>query len=118
MQEANSLLADETKWADELKGPIYVFSYRKTNSFEVAIEHIGNNKVDLLDNIYIYIFDVKVEETNFVLVNLFNPNTETEQVTIFLDLGKMLEAIKDFYDEHKVLVGNVYFYFWHILGFI
>ena len=68
--------------------------------------------------IYIYIFDVKVEETNFVLVNLFNPNTETEQVTIFLDLGKMLEAIKDFYDEHKVLVGNVYFYFWHILGFI
>ena len=118
MQEANSLLADETKWADELKGPIYVFSYRKTNSFEVAIEHIGNNKVDLLDNIYIYIFDVKVEEANFVLVNLFNPNTETEQVTIFLDLGKMLEAIKDFYDEHKVLVGNVYFYFWHILGFI
>ena len=118
MQEANSLLADETKWADELKGAIYVFSYRKTNSFEVAIEHIGNNKVDLLDNIYIYIFDVKVEETNFVLVNLFNPNTETEQVTIFLDLGKMLEAIKDFYDEHKVWVGNVYFYFWHILGFI
>ena len=66
----------------------------------------------------ILIFDVKVEETNFVLVNLFNPNTETEQVTIFLDLGKMLEAIKDFYDELKVLVGNVYFYFWHILGFI
>ena len=66
----------------------------------------------------ILIFDVKVKETNFVLVNLFDPNTETEQVTIFLDLGKMLEAIKDFYDEHKVLVGNIYFYFWHILGFI
>ena len=41
-----------------------------------------------------------VDETNFVLVNIYNPNTETEQVTTLLDLGKMLETIKDFSDKH------------------
>ena len=52
-----------------------------------------------------------VDETNFVLVNIYNPNTETEQVTTFLDLGKMLETIKDTSDKHIVLAGNFNFFF-------
>ena len=42
---------------------------------------------------YGVILDVKVDETNFVLINIYNPNTETEEVTTLLDLGKMLETI-------------------------
>ena len=34
-----------------------------------------------------------VDETNFVLVNIYNPNTETEQVMTLLDLGKLLKTI-------------------------
>ena len=34
-----------------------------------------------------------VDETNFVLVNIYNFKTETEQVTTLLDLGKLLETI-------------------------
>ena len=34
-----------------------------------------------------------VDETNFALVNIYNPNTKTEQVTTLLDLGKLLETI-------------------------
>ena len=34
-----------------------------------------------------------VDETNFVLVNIYNPNTETEQVTTLHDLGKLLKTI-------------------------
>ena len=48
MQEIHSSLADEKKWADELKGRIF-FSHGKTNSCGVAIGYIGNNKVDVLD---------------------------------------------------------------------
>ena len=67
--------------------------------------YVENNKVDVLDkktdkNGRILISDVMVDETNFVLVNIYNPNTETEQVTTLLDLGKMLEIIKDFSDKH------------------
>ena len=54
----------------------------------------------------ILILGVKVDETNFVLVNIYNPNTETEQVKTLLDLGKMLEPIKDLSDKHIVLVGD------------
>ena len=47
--ETYSSLADEKKWADELKGPIF-FSSGKCR---VAIGYIGNNKVDVLDKIFI-----------------------------------------------------------------
>ena len=49
LQETHSSLADEKKWTDELKGPIF-FSHGKTNSCAVAIGYIGNNKVNVLDN--------------------------------------------------------------------
>ena len=56
--------------------------------------YVGNNKVDVLDkktdkNGRILISDVMVDETNFVLVNIYNVNTKTEQVTTLLHLGKM-----------------------------
>ena len=80
LQETCSSLADEKKWADELKGSIF-FSHGKTNSCGVAIEYIGSNKLGLQKkndkNGRILILDVKVDETNFVLVIIYNPNTET-----------------------------------------
>ena len=48
LQETHSSLADEKKWADELKGPIFL-SRGKTNSCGVAIGYIRNNEVDVLD---------------------------------------------------------------------
>ena len=45
-----------------------------------------------------------------VLVNIHNPNTEREQVTALLDLGKMLETIKDLPDKHIVLAGGFKFF--------
>ena len=38
-----------------------------------------------------------VDETNFVLVNIYNFNTETKEVATLLDLEKIYEIIKDFY---------------------
>ena len=59
----------------------------------------------------ILILDVKVDEINFVQINIYNPNTETEQVATLLDLGKILETIKDFYDKHIVLADDFNFFF-------
>ena len=55
--------------------------------------------------------DVMVDETNFVLVNIYNPNTEPEQVKTLTDLGKMLEIIKDFSDKPIDLAGDFNFFF-------
>ena len=103
LQETHSSLSDEKKWTEELKGPIF-FSHVETNSCGVEIGYIGCNKVDVLEKKIgkkgrILISDVKVDETNFVLVNIYNPNTETEQVATLHDLDIMLETIKDLYDK-------------------
>ena len=50
-----------------------------------------------------------VDETNCILVNIYNPNTQGEQGTTLLDLGRMLETIKDFSDKHIVLAGDFNF---------
>ena len=68
------------------------------------------------ENGRILILDVMVDETNFVIVNIYNSNTETEQVTTLLDLGKMLETVKDLSDKYIVLVGDFNFFFDTSLG--
>ena len=57
------------------------------------------------------ILDVMVDETNFIVVNIYKLNTKTEQVTTYLDLGRMLKAIKDFSEKHIVLAGGFNFFF-------
>ena len=59
----------------------------------------------------ILILDIKVDETNYAQVNIYNPNTKTEQLATPLDLGEMLKT-KDLYDKHIVLAGDfISFYF-------
>ena len=53
----------------------------------------------------ILILDAKNDQTNFALVNIYNPNIKTEQVKAVLDVGKMLETIKDLSDKYIVLAG-------------
>ena len=61
--------------------------YRKYES-----RRLGQKKPDTNGRILILDFKM-VDETNFVLVNIYNPNTETEQVTTLHDLGKLLKTI-------------------------
>ena len=94
LQETHSSLADEKKWADE-----YFFHMVKQTLVEqqLDIQEIRKStswtkKTDTNGRILILDFKM-VDETNFVLVNIYNPNTETEQVTTLLDLGKLLKTI-------------------------
>ena len=57
------------------------------------------------------LLNVKVGETNFVLVNICNPNTKTEQVATLYDLDKILENIKYLYDKYIVLTRDSDFFF-------
>ena len=82
---------------------------------------MGSNIVDVLvkkidKSGCILILDVKVDESNFVLDNIYNPNTKTEQVATLHVLDKMLETIKDLCDKHIVLAGDFNFFFDTSLG--
>ena len=91
-----------------------IFLHGKTNSCGAAIglqeiiKLTSQTKDD--KNGLILILDVKVDETNFVLVNIYNPynpNTETEQVITLLGPDKLLETIKDLSDKHIVFMANL-----------
>ena len=58
-----------------------------------------------------------MDETNFILINIYNLNTEKEQVTTILDLGRMLETIKGFSDKHIILAGDFNYFFRYITRF-
>ena len=76
-------------------------------------KYIGNNKIDVIGKkkwkLTILLLDVEDHETNFVLANIYNPNTETQQQeATLIDLGEILETVKDSYDKHIVLDDDSY----------
>ena len=74
------------------------FSHSSTNSCGVAIGfcksyslHIIGRKSD--ENGRLFVIDPKVNEKKFLLVNLYNLNTESEQIKMLDTLKKLLEYI-------------------------
>ena len=83
LQETDSTVNDEIKWKDDFKGEVF-YSYGKSNSCDVLICFIGSKKLFIRNNLSdndgrILILDVDIDYENFILVNLYNPNTEAEQ---------------------------------------
>ena len=69
----------------------YFFLHDKRNSCSVLISYIvthsfvvNNQKTD--NDVPVLILDVTINGVNFVLINLYNTNTETEQVSVLNNL--------------------------------
>ena len=83
-QETHFSLNDEKQWKDQFNGPLF-FSHGKTNSCGVATGFCGKNSFDLIDqksdkNGFILIIEAKINEDNFIVINIHNSNTESEQL--------------------------------------
>ena len=90
-----SSLNDKKQQKDEFNGPL-VFSHGKTNSCGVATGFCGKNSFDLIDqnsdeNGRILIIEAKINEDNFIIINIYNSNTEFEQLKTFSILQNMLD---------------------------
>ena len=97
-QETHSSLNDEKQQKDEFNGPLF-FSYGKTNYCGVATGVLGKNSFDLIDqksdeNGRILIIEAKINEYNFIVINIYNSNTESEQLKTFSILQNMLDNIE------------------------
>ena len=57
------------------------------------------------------IIEAKVENENFLLFNLYDANTESEQLSTLYDLINMLEKINDVADKNVVLGGDFNLFF-------
>ena len=75
------------------------FSQGKTNSCGVATGFCGKNFFSLIDqksdeNGRILIFEAKINEDNFIVINIYNTNTESEQLKTFSIMHNMLDDIE------------------------
>ena len=110
LQETQSSIKDEKIWNDEFKGQLF-FSHGKTNSCGVAIGFVGTKALNILnirrDNLRrILVIEVKIDDSVFVLINIYNANTESEQLHTLNDLINILETFEDIQDKSVVLGGD------------
>ena len=103
MQETHSCPNDEKKWGDEF-GSLLYFSHGTSNSCGVATAYIGSKKFEVLqkktdNNGRLLILEVKIDEHIFILVNLYNANIESEQISTLNELNNLLETFSDICDK-------------------
>ena len=110
LQETHSSLKDERHWRkDDFKSPLF-FSHGKSNSCGVSIGYWGTETFKVVNtacdkNGRILILDAEVNDTNFLLINFYNSNSESEQLSTFSSLQKLLVKFDDY--SKKILFLEV-----------
>ena len=95
LQETHSTKQNEIRWIDDFNGQIH-YSHSKSNSCSVFIAFFGSiiytvRKKASDKHRRILIMEALVEDTEFILINLYNANTENDQLTTFSELINLLE---------------------------
>ena len=93
--------------------------HRKTNSCGVATGFCRKKSVNLIDQRSdedgrILLIEAKTNDNNFIVINIYNPKTESEQLITFSILQNMLDVI-DFSDKQIVFGGDLSLMFVHKL---
>ena len=103
LRDTCSMVYDQKRWHDELKGKLF-FPHGHSNSCEVAIGFLGNMNVNVLNKIQdndgrILILDVQVDDTTFLLINLYNADKECEQRNVLTTLCDFLSNIANLIEK-------------------
>ena len=109
-QEKKTSSNDEQKRKDNIRDPLY-FSHGKSNSCGVVVGYCGTEAFKVTNtacdkNGWSLILDAELNATNFLLINFYNCNTESEQLPTFSTLQKLLEKVYDFNKKNIVFGGD------------
>ena len=110
LQETHLSSKDEQKWKYDFRGPLF-FSHRKSNSCGVAICYCGTEAFKVVNTVCdknepILILDAELNGTNVLLINFHNSVTESEQLSTFSTLQKLLEKFDDYNKKNIVFGGD------------
>ena len=77
----------------------------------MAIRQCGTEDFKVVNTVYykngrILILDAELDGTNFLLINFYNSNTESEQLSTFSNLQKLLEKFDNYNKENVVFGGD------------
>ena len=95
LQETHSSGKVQQKWKEDFKGYVF-FSNGKTNSCDVLTTYFGKEtfnvkKQETDKEGRILILDVSVNDSEYILINLYNANTEKEQINVFSNMFALLK---------------------------
>ena len=95
---------------DEFEGQLF-FSHGKANSCGVATGFVGTKNLNILnikrDNLgRKLVIEVKIDDSVFVLIYIYNVNTEPEQLHTLIVLVNILETFEDIQNKSVVLGGD------------
>ena len=93
LQKTHSTLKDEVNWTQEFKGQLF-FSHGKSSSGGVLICYFGSKNLKIRNKITdkdgrIMILETELDDQSFTLINLCNPNTESDQFEVLEKLENM-----------------------------
>ena len=113
--ETHSTFNDENIWKNDFNGSVF-YSHGTSQSCGVLIVYFGNlnfsfNKQVGDTNGRILILDENIDEIRYVLVNIYNANTEVEQVQVLSELSELMKNINFSEENRIVLAGNLNIFF-------
>ena len=115
LQETHSTISDEGKWKDELSGPVF-YLHGTSNSCGVLITFFGKNKICVNSQTTdkhgrILILDVTIDGSEYILVNIYNANIESEQLKVLNDLSELMKKVNITHGKQIVLAGDFNLFF-------
>ena len=115
LQETHSTVNGEIKWKEDFKGEVF-YSHGKSNSCGVLICFIGSKKIFIRNKLSdndgcMLILDVDIDDENFILINLYNPNTEAEQLKTLSKLTEMLIKLHLTQNNNIICAGDFNLFF-------
>ena len=110
LQETHSISNNENAWTDDFNGQVF-FSHGTPNSRGVLTAYLGsksfvvkNKGNDVAGRILI--LGTSIDGTDYILVNIYNANTETEQIKVFDNLHLLLDSLDIHQNKQLILAGN------------
>ena len=115
LQQTHSDGKVEQKSKEDLKGPAF-FSRGKSNSCGVLIAYFGTGtfivkKQQADKEGRILILDVSIDDSGYILINLYNANTENKQIDVLSSLFELLEEFDISPTKQLVMAGNFDLFF-------
>ena len=111
LQEIHSTFNDENVWKNDFNVPVF-YSHSTSQSCGVLIALFGNLNFSVNEQVgdkngRILIIDVNIDEIRYVLVNIYDVNTEVEQVEVLSERSELMKNIHFSEESRIVLAGDL-----------
>ena len=110
LQETHSTIAYEKKWKDEFGGGLH-FSHSSSNSCRVLIAFYGNQDITVKKRFSdkkgrVLVLDTRIDDSDFLVINIYNANMEKEQVSVLNELITILFNFENTLNHNVIFAGD------------